>query len=332
MLSVGIGLYTGQRPTGAAGPAYRDAVPLAAAAERAGFDSFWVSEHHGWADDYLPSPLTLLGAVAAATERLELGTAVVLAPLHHPLRLAEDAAVVDHLSGGRLLLGLGLGYVDDEYALFGIRRAERVRRLEAAIAAVRNGAVTPRPLAAGRPPLYLGGYAPAAVGRAAALADGHIVGRGEPPIIDSASAQLASTDRASFVRVVVVTCVLDDDGGDPDSARAAFTRQQLAYEHVQAGRSVYGGLVDDPAGSVGLASGSIDAYIQVAGSAPAVVDGLTEVVRRLDGWRRRHLVVRLLYPGEELDAQLERIAAFGTSVLSPLRAMVGRWGSDEASE
>lgn len=126
----GVGLYTGQR---AGGGNYRDAVPLAVAAEEAGFDSFWVTEHHGLPDGYLPSPLTLLAALAPATSRIELGTGVLLAPLHHPLRIAEDAAVVDQLSGGRLILGLGIGYADHEYRSFGVDPATRGTRLGALV-------------------------------------------------------------------------------------------------------------------------------------------------------------------------------------------------------
>lgn len=329
----GVGLYTGQRADGAD---YRDAVPLAVAAEEAGFDSFWVSEHHGMPDGYLPSPLTLLAALAPVTSRIELGTGVLLAPLHHPLRIAEDAAVVDLLSGGRLVLGLGLGYAAAEYAAFGVDPATRGARLEALVRALRtawtggpvrcdvlglHGArVTPVPRRS--IPIWLGGYAARAVRRAGLLADGHLVGRGAPHIVDDASTHLAAVrDPAApgFTRAVTVACVLDATGGGADAARRAFTRQQRLYEDIQAGREVYGGLVADT-GRGGLALGEIDAYVQASGDADAVVAALSGVLDALADWPTVHLVLRLLFAEPDLDVQLRRLRTFGAEVLPRLRA------------
>ncbi|WP_231861154.1 MULTISPECIES: LLM class flavin-dependent oxidoreductase [Frankia] len=93
-----------------AGAVYREVVELFVAGEELGFDGGWLAQHH-FSPDYgrLPSPLLLLAAAAQATRRIELGTAVVVLPLEDPVRLAEDAAVLDALSGGRLQLGLGTG-------------------------------------------------------------------------------------------------------------------------------------------------------------------------------------------------------------------------------
>jgi len=107
---------------GAAGPAqaYRETIELAVAAEELGFGSFWVAQHHGGAlEGLLPSPLVLLAAVAERTSTIRLGTAVVAAALEDPRRLAEDAAVVDALSGGRLELGVGAGADAAASAAFG---------------------------------------------------------------------------------------------------------------------------------------------------------------------------------------------------------------------
>jgi len=100
--------------------AYRDTIALAVEAERAGFGSFWVAQHHNSeAQGFLPSPFVLLGAVAQATGRIRLGTAVVAAGLEDSRRIAEDAAVLDALSGERLELGVGAGSDPAATALFG---------------------------------------------------------------------------------------------------------------------------------------------------------------------------------------------------------------------
>ena len=98
-LDVGIGIFTGQVAIdgGGAATSYRAILALAAEAEKVGFDSAWISEHHFAGDSYVPAPLTVLAAVAARTERIRLGTATVLAPFHDPIRLAEEAAVVGSL-------------------------------------------------------------------------------------------------------------------------------------------------------------------------------------------------------------------------------------------
>jgi alkanesulfonate monooxygenase SsuD/methylene tetrahydromethanopterin reductase-like flavin-dependent oxidoreductase (luciferase family) len=99
---------------------YRETVELAVAAEELGFGSFWVAQHHGGAlEGLLPSPLVLLAAVAERTSTIRLGTAVIAAALEDPVRLAEDAAVVDLLSGGRLELGFGAGADPVASAVFG---------------------------------------------------------------------------------------------------------------------------------------------------------------------------------------------------------------------
>ncbi|MDS0135808.1 MULTISPECIES: LLM class flavin-dependent oxidoreductase [unclassified Amycolatopsis] len=104
-----------------AGRLYRDLVELFAAAEELGYQSGWVAQHHFQPEHgRLPSPLVLLAAAAERTRRIHLGTAVTVLPLEDPVRLAEDAIVLDALSGGRLQLGLGSGTpVVDDFAVFG---------------------------------------------------------------------------------------------------------------------------------------------------------------------------------------------------------------------
>ncbi len=337
----GVGLYTGQHPDdGRSHQSYQDLVTLAVAAEQAGFDSFWVSEHHGLPDGYLPSPLAALAGVATTTRSIQLGTGLLLAPLHHPLRLAEDAAVVDQLSRGRLILGLGLGYAAEEYRTFGVDPAARGARLDELVGMLRQAwtgevfscsgrwvqhdraRVTPTPWRADGIPIWLGGYAQPAIRRAGRRADGHLVGKGAPEVVAAASETLRpvrSPGDPGFVRAVNVTCVLDEPDGGAGPARRAFARQQQIYEHIQAGRDVYAGLVTDPSGSTGLAGGGIDAYLQVSGDTEQVVAQLRGVLDGLRDWANVHLVLRLLFPEPDLDTQLARLAAFGSRVLPRLR-------------
>src|SRR3989337_787149 len=131
-LKIGVGLFTGQIPKGSPRTyhrEYRDYLELARLTEEVGLDAAWVSEAHFSEDGYLTSRLPMLAAFAAVTERIELGTGVVLAPFHDPIRLAEDFAVVDQLSGGRTIAGFGIGWRDEEFRAVGIETSTRTRRL-----------------------------------------------------------------------------------------------------------------------------------------------------------------------------------------------------------
>ncbi|MFI6580303.1 LLM class flavin-dependent oxidoreductase [Embleya sp. NPDC050493] len=132
-----LGFLTHVAGAGDARTVYRETIELAVAAEEFGYDSFWVAQHHLGAQGALsPSPFVLLAAIAERTTRIRLGTAVVVGPTEHPIRLAEDAAVLDTLSGGRLELGLGAGSDPATSERFGIAHENRHARLRETVDSV----------------------------------------------------------------------------------------------------------------------------------------------------------------------------------------------------
>ncbi|BBG04960.1 alkanal monooxygenase [Pseudonocardia saturnea] len=181
-----------------------DTVRLAVRAEELGFGSFWVAQHHlGAQQGHASSPLVVLAAVAARTERIGLGTAVVVGALEHPLRLVEDAATVDALSGGRLELGLGAGSDPGVAEAFGIRPQDRHARLDTVLDALAEADVVP---AAGglRDRLWLATSSEAGVRTAAERGTGLLSGRRSGPAgpDDARSADLLARFRAAGGRRV----------------------------------------------------------------------------------------------------------------------------------
>lgn len=168
---------------------YRTGLEMAATADALGFDHCMLSEHHGAADGYLPSPLVYGAAVAACTRRLRLRISAIILPLHDPLRIAEDAAVLDRIAEGRLELVMVAGFLPQEFLMFERDFHQRGQALEDSIAILRqawSGAafqyrghrveVTPAPWQSGGPPLLLGGATPLAARRAARCGDGFVPG------------------------------------------------------------------------------------------------------------------------------------------------------------
>lgn len=126
MSHVRIGLFTRLLESATAAERYRFALEQIQTAERLGFDSAWVAQHHFHeTEGGLPSPFVLFGAAAVTTSRIRLGTGVITLPHEDPVRVAEDAVVVDELSGGRLELGLGTGGTPSAFRAFGLEPEER---------------------------------------------------------------------------------------------------------------------------------------------------------------------------------------------------------------
>jgi alkanesulfonate monooxygenase SsuD/methylene tetrahydromethanopterin reductase-like flavin-dependent oxidoreductase (luciferase family) len=166
---------------------YRAALDMCEWADGLGFVVVAISEHHGSPDGYLPSPLPMAAAIAARTQQMRIQIAAIIAPFHDPIRLAEDAAVVDRISGGRLDLIVANGYVPAEFEMFGVALSDRAGRTTETIEVLRRAwtgdvfdhrgrraRVTPTPHQDGGPKLVLGGSSEPAARRAARIGDGFL--------------------------------------------------------------------------------------------------------------------------------------------------------------
>lgn len=235
-----IGLYYDLRNPGAARPwtdVYGSALERIRWADAEGIDAIWVSEHHGFADGYLPAPLTFCAAIAALTKRARIGTAVVVSPVIPTVALAEQAAVVDILSEGRLVLGLGAGWRAEEFTEFGATFAHRYQALEDAVRALpelwASGKATPAPIQ--QPlPIWVGARGP----RGARLAGR--TGSGllwiDPDLVEPYVAGLASATVPVRPRLGGLANIFLAD--DPDRVRATIRengrRNRSSYQGADA--------------------------------------------------------------------------------------------------
>lgn len=171
---------------------YRACLEMCEWADRLGFDSVVLSEHHGTPDGYLPAPLDLAGVILGRTPRIGVNVAAVLVPLHDPVRLAEQLAVLDNAAPGRISLVGGIGYRVPEFEMAGVEKRGRGKLLEEYVGVLRKAwtgepfewrgretVVTPKPATPGGPLLMIGGGSVAAARRAARLRCGFFPSAGD---------------------------------------------------------------------------------------------------------------------------------------------------------
>jgi alkanesulfonate monooxygenase SsuD/methylene tetrahydromethanopterin reductase-like flavin-dependent oxidoreductase (luciferase family) len=165
-----------------AGDLYAAALDMATWGEANGCTGLSVSEHHVSPDGYLPSPLVLAAALAARTSHVPISVGALLLNYYDPVKLAEDMAVLDTISRGRVVYVIGLGYREEEYELFGVEFRRRGRIMDEKLAVLRHllageeveyqgrrVRITPRPVTPGGPFLMYGGHSVAAARRAGRL-------------------------------------------------------------------------------------------------------------------------------------------------------------------
>jgi alkanesulfonate monooxygenase SsuD/methylene tetrahydromethanopterin reductase-like flavin-dependent oxidoreductase (luciferase family) len=229
---------------------YRQTIEQIALLDRLGLDLVWFSEHHFVDDGYLPSFVPVAGAAAAVTSRMRISTDIALLPFAHPIRLAEDLAILDQLSDGRMELGVGLGYAPHEFAAFGIPRSRRVSLTEECVEILQRAwtgerfsysgkryqfddvKVTPAPVQPGGPPLWMAATSPPSVERAVRF-DTHLLPQGPRPVVlDPWREQMRAAGRnpdnyrVGIIRSFLVT---DDPERDWPPLRAAEVYRAKVY-------------------------------------------------------------------------------------------------------
>ena len=296
--------------------------------EDLGFDSVWIEEHHGVPNHYWPSPLVVLAGWATRTSKMLLGTDIAILPFYHPVRAAEDAAMVDVMSGGRLIFGVAIGYRPQEFALFGARLERRgawfaeavtlIRRLWTEESVTLNGKhftltdarIEPRPR---RPvPIWIGGWGARSLRRAAELGDAWVPG----PTANLSKLLDAQSQYRRFQR---------DAGRDPAQCPVPLTREvviaateararELAERHLLVNyRDEYGKDWSHPL--IGREDATPVYHLEQLGRDRFLIGTPDQVIRQLERFRQTfgvdHLICRLYFPGmphEHILAELRLLA------------------------
>ena len=302
-------------------------------AEELGYDHVWITEHHFIDDGYTPSVLPICAAVARLTSRVRIGTWVLLLPLHNAIRVAEDAATVDILSGGRLELGVGLGYRIEEFEGFGVDRRQRASLMDESLEIltrtlngetasmsgrhynVSNVRVTPQPLQ--RPfPLWVGARSEPAARRAARFGANLMI-VADRPVRDAWAGELAAQGRDEAELDVLISSggyVTEDPNGlwERLAPHQRYLRETYGTWYKQAADLGE----DDPLGRlVGLSEEQARANF-TAGSAEQVA---TAVRRALERIPARHVIMPAGMPGAPRDLSRQQMERFAREVIPLLR-------------
>lgn len=239
----------------------QQAVELLQAGEEAGFESAWTVEHTvipagyksaypyadsgrlpgGEGDFVLPDPLIWMAYVAATTKRIKLGTGILILPQRNPVVTAKEVASLDHMSGGRVLLGIGVGWLKEEFEAIGANFEERGPRTDEYVAVMRELWQAPSPTFEGRffrftgaymrpkptngtVPIIIGGHSKAAARRAGRLGDGFFPARGRPDDLIDLARRTAEEHGRDPAAIEVTTSMPEDPADIPAMAKAGVSR------------------------------------------------------------------------------------------------------------
>jgi alkanesulfonate monooxygenase SsuD/methylene tetrahydromethanopterin reductase-like flavin-dependent oxidoreductase (luciferase family) len=315
------------------GAYYREFFEEVLLGETLGFDSVWLEEHHGVKNHYWPSPLIGLAGIATCTERITFGTDILVLPFYHPVRIAEDSAMLATMSGGRFILGAAIGYRPEEFELYQTPLQKRGERYEEALRLIRQlwtqenvqfsgiyyqldgGKIEPRPVST--PPLWLGGWGELSLKRAAELGDAWVPG------------PTAGLEKLLEAQKTYRNC-LRNVGKEPDSVPTPLTREviiaatdeeawEMAEKHLLINyRDEYGGGVwkhpligaEDTVRVDQIGAISQDRFL---------VGSPDTVIRQLQKFQNAfgvdHLICRLYFPGISHDFIMNELKLLASEVM-----------------
>jgi probable F420-dependent oxidoreductase len=313
---------------------FRDTLEEVMLAETLGFDSVFLSEHHFVENGFFPSPLIALSYLAAKSTRIKIGPGVLLLPLYDPIHVAEDCAVLDIISGGRLILGVGQGYRPEEFQAFGRELRDRPTLLREGVTLIRrlwtdpvvsfhgkyfhaeNLPLRPQPVQQPAPPIWVAAKKRRAVELAAEVGDGWFADPITPlPIIRN--------NRAYWEQAVRRV------GDDPARKSFAYYREffvaaddatawRIGREPMMDGYRNYlrwGHLVDDDGKPIlperaDVLEDLVKRRFTLGGPEHCLAD--VEMLRETLGIT--HLILKTKFPGLSHEAVMKSIRLFGESV------------------
>ncbi len=317
------------------GSFFEEALEESIYGESLGFDSVWLEEHHSIRNHYWPSPLMALAGIATRTSRILLGTDISVLPFYHPVRVAEDIALLDIMSGGRAIFGAAIGYRPPEFELYGVSLDDRGARYVEMLKIMRAlwsedrveyrgrffqvvGNIEPKP---NRPPLmWLGGWGELSLKRAAQLGDAWVPG----PTANLEKLLAAQQQYRAF---------LVEAGKDPAAAPNPLTREvivadtteqawELAEKYLMVNyRDEYGGGWKHPL--IGAQDATPVNQLEALGRDRFIIGNPTDCVAKLQRFVATfgvdHLICRLYFPGMPHDHIMHELKLLATEVFSAFR-------------
>jgi alkanesulfonate monooxygenase SsuD/methylene tetrahydromethanopterin reductase-like flavin-dependent oxidoreductase (luciferase family) len=317
------------------GPFFKAALEESIYGEELGFDSVWLEEHHSIRNHYWPSPLMALAGIATRTSTILLGTDISVLPFYHPVRAAEDIALLDIMSGGRVIFGVAIGYRDPEFKLYDISLDDRGARYVEMLKIMRalwtqehvdfdgkffkvTGCIEPRP--EGMPLLWLGGWGELSLKRAANLGDAWVPG----PTANLEKLLSAQEQYRGFLAA---------SGKNPSDVPNPLTREVVIAETSQQAwdlaekylmvnyRDEYGGGWKHPL--IGSQDSTPVNQLEALGQDRFIIgdpDECTQKIQRfVDTFGVDHLICRLYFPGMPHDHIMKELKLLSTEVFPAFR-------------